>query len=163
MRRGLIITVIAATILLVALAGWWCIPPNNDPVQYHLGKMHSLRGSIGFAPRSWKDYLRPVTWRWYFHGKKPIDRTFKELEEHRDALIHLGYFERRQFVLKRRHLDSAAGKELQATLIKAPFACHDWVYSITAVDPDTLTLTTAPADMKIWSNVIATFDAKGIK
>jgi hypothetical protein len=164
MRRGQIIGIVALIILLAALTGWWGIPTNNNPVQYHLGKMHSLRDSIGFAPRTWKDYFRPVTWRWYFHGKKPIDRTLKELEEHRDALIQLGYFERREFVLKRRRLDSAAGKELHAMLSKASLACRDWVYSTTGVAPvDALTVTTTPADLKIWSNVIANFDAKGVK
>jgi hypothetical protein len=164
MRRGLVITVIALITLLVGLAGWWSIPKNDNPVRYHLGQMRSLRDSMGFAPRTWKDYFRPVTWRWYLHGKKPIDRTIKEVEEHRDALIQLGYFQRREFVLKRRHLDSAAGKELQTMLGKAPFACRDWEYSTTGRDPvNALTVTTTPADMKIWSNVIANFDAKGVK
>lgn len=119
---------------------------------------------MGFAPRNWKDYFRPVTWRWYLHGKPPIDQTIKQLESHRDALIQLGYFQQREFVLKRRYLDTAASKELQNMLQKAPFACRDWEYSTKGVAPvNALTVTTTPADLKIWSNVIANFDAKDVK
>jgi hypothetical protein len=121
---------------------------------------------MGFAPRNWKDYFRPVTWRWYLHGKPPIDQTLKQLESHRDALIHLGYFQQCEFVLKQRYLDTATTKELQTTLDRAPFACREWEYSTTTtgVAPvNALTVITTPADLKMWSNVIANFDAKDVK
>jgi hypothetical protein len=119
---------------------------------------------MGFAPRTWKDYFRPRTWGWYLHGKKSIDRTIKEIDEHQKALVQLGYFEQREFILKQRHLDSTAGKELQTMIGKAPLACSYWTYSTTGADPvNALTLTTTPADMKIWWNVIANFDAKDVK
>lgn len=163
MRRGPIIAVIAVITLLAALAGWWCVPANN-PVQYHLGQIQSLRSSMGFAPKNWKDYFQPRTWRWYWRGRKPIEQTLKEIGEHQKELIRLGYFEQREFVLTRRRLDSTSRNELQTILGKAPLSCSYWSYSTTGGDPvNALTVTTTPTDMKIWSNVIADFDAKGAK
>jgi hypothetical protein len=58
------------------------------------------------------------------------------------------------------NLDNATTKELQTMLQKAPFACQEWeltTYSTT----DAIWVVTTPTDMKIWSNVIAHFEAKG--
>jgi hypothetical protein len=161
MRRGPIITVIAVTALVIALVGSWCIPKKDDPVRYHLGQMHSARNSMGFPARNWKDYFRLRIWRWYLHGKPSFAQSQKRYEEHRDALIQIGYFEKRAFVLKRRHLDTATIKELQTILAKSPFACHDFEYSYASDYPaDRLWVITTTADMKIWSNVITRFEAQ---
>src|SRR5262249_7044627 len=145
------ITVIALIALVTALLGWWCIPKNDDPVRYHLGQMHSARNSMGFPPRNWKDYFRPRTWRWFLHGKPSFEQSQKRYEAHRDALIQLGYFEKREFVLTRRRLDAATSKELQIMLGKAPFTCRDWeylTYSTPGGSPaSALWVTTTPSDM----------------
>src|SRR5262249_51722917 len=153
------ITVIALTAFVIALVGWWCIPKHEDPVRYHLGQMHSAQKSIGFPAQNWKDYFRPRIWRWYLHGRPSFDQTRKRYQAHQDALIQMGYFERRKFVLKRRHMDALTRTEFETMLRKAPLACNDWELTTYSAPAETLSVVTTPADMKIWSNVIARFEA----
>jgi hypothetical protein len=161
MRRGLIITVIALIAFVIALLGWWCFPKRDDPLRYHLGQIHSAQKSTGFPPRNWKDYFRLRVWRWYLHGRPSFDQSRKRYQEHQKALIQMGYFEKRKFVLKRRHLDTATTKELETMLHKPPLACKDWELTTYSAPAETLWVVTTPTDMKIWSDVIARFEAKG--
>jgi hypothetical protein len=89
-----------------------------------------------------------------------MEKTLGQMEEHRQALVKLGYFETRKFSLTRRTLDRAGMDELRSMLTNAPLSDGHWTWTATGARPSAITVTALRKDMPVWSNIFAQFDSK---
>ena len=119
MRRKRVI-IIAATLTITTILSLVIISPRRGSVRYHEERLNYLRRPISMAlyrdapseldskgrPVHLVDFLRFRTWRWYWQGAFTITTLIEEQEKHQQALIQLGYYERREFVLTNRTIDA---------------------------------------------------------
>ena len=89
-----------------------------------------------------------------------MERAFKQIDEHRQALVRLGYFETRQFALTRRTLDRSAYAEFSSLLTNAPFSDPHWTWSTVGDRPSVVSVTARRDDMPVWANIVSRFDLK---
>jgi hypothetical protein len=115
MRRKKLIIIAGALIIAIAVTVA-TIAPRRESVRYHVNRLHYLRQPLyKDAPSELDgngrlvhlaDYLHFRTWRWYWRGGLNIARLIEEQEKHQQALIRLGYYDRREFVLTNRTIDA---------------------------------------------------------
>jgi hypothetical protein len=89
-----------------------------------------------------------------------MEQTQSEVAEHRQALVKLGYFEKRDFVLTRRTLDPSGRAAFNSLTMSAPFTDNHWETTTVADRPSVITVTALRADMPVWSNLVSRFDSK---
>ena len=96
----------------------YLVSPRKGSIRYHVEKLEQIalpssRSLCRDAPSTldnrgrpvrWMDYLRFRTWRWYWNGSYTPTKLVKTIEEHQQALIQLGYLERREFTFTNRSL-----------------------------------------------------------
>ena len=115
MRRNKLIIIAGALIIAIAVTVATLTPPRES-VRYHVDRLHYLRQPLyGDAPSEldtkgrpvhFADYLSFRTWRWYWRGGFSITKLIEEQEKHQQALIQLGYYDRREFALTNRTIDA---------------------------------------------------------
>ena len=160
--------VIATSITVVVIAALCFGPPNKNSVSYHLNCMRSLDRSwpgplsgTWSGPPSLRFYLYPRVWSWYLRGRPSLEQSLSQKDEHRQALVKLGYFEKRDFTLARRTLDPSGKAEFNSLLTNAPFSDkHHWVWAVADDRPSVVTVTALRADMPVWSNIVSRFDSR---
>jgi hypothetical protein len=160
--RSLPKPVVASTFaLLIVLAFAFYIHSYTGSVRYHLDSISSLqkwpRGPSGF-----RDYFRFRTILWYMHGRPSPPQVFEEIKKHQGALIDLGYFETRDFALKRRILDVKGISEFNAMLTNATFKrLSTWTMpsGMTSV----IRVTGDRGDMLLFESAVTNFDSKASK
>src|SRR6266496_4858598 len=105
MRKAKLIILTGILAVLAAVVVGFFALPRPGSIRYHRDRLGHLRNSkYSGEPSTLTDYFRYETWLWYLHGKR--SPKIEEMEEHQQALIRLGYFERREFTLTRRTLDA---------------------------------------------------------
>jgi hypothetical protein len=102
MRRAIIILLLFITLVLALLLIFSLKPKGT--VNDHLSRLDHLQ-NFPTQPNALSpalaDYLHWETWRWYLRGK-PRTSTFlqRAIDRERQALVKLGYFEKRPITLK---------------------------------------------------------------
>ena len=161
-RTTRVITVTGAALILV-IGAFWIVRPDPNSISYHLNCIRTLETSWWAGPLSFRDYLRPRVWRWYRRGRPSMQQVYKEIDDHRQALVKLGYFETHRFTLTRRVLDRPAYGEFRTLLTNAPFTDRHWTLGTLDDQPSIVTVTACRQDMPVWSNVIYRFDMRGTR
>src|SRR6266536_1916019 len=125
MRNAKLIIVVPMIIIAAAVVVVVAISPPRGTVRYHLERLGSLRQQQPWSgPSSFGDYFRPRTWAWYLRGRLSVSDRVAAMEEHQNALIRLGYFERREFTLRHRRLGAEFWSEFRPAVSNATLA--DW-------------------------------------
>jgi hypothetical protein len=111
MRRPWLIIGILTFTLAIGLVVYSCSKRDEGTVGYHVARFNELLLESGRRvsrhPSRFRDYFRLDTLRWYLRGKPHLISDFEREE---NALVELGYFERREIVLTNRQLGAAAWK-----------------------------------------------------
>ena|ERR1041385_3936541 len=153
-------SMICSGALILAIGALLLGRHDTGSIRYHLNCIRSLERSWWAGPLSLRDYFRPGVWRWYMRGRPTVAQTFKQVDEHRQALVRLGYFETREFVLTRRTLDRSANAEFKSLLTNAPFSDSHWTWTTIGDRPSVVRVTARGKDMPVWSNIVSRFDLK---
>jgi hypothetical protein len=152
---------IGGSAIILAIGAFWFARPDPNSVSYHLNCIRSLERSMWAGPLSLKDYFRPGVWNWWLRHRPSAEQAFKQIDEHRQALIKLGYFQTREFVLTRRTLDRSSNAEFKSLLTNVPFTDSHWTWTTVGDRSSVVTVTARRQDMPVWSNIISGFDMKG--
>lgn len=99
------------------------------------------------------DYLRFRTWRWYWRGGLDITKFIQEQKKHQQALIQLGYYERREFTLTNRAIDP----QLLTMITNGVLTESVWMHMDDS-KPKWLRVTARKVDMPTVERSVATFD-----
>jgi hypothetical protein len=147
-------TISAATLLLALtlFIARQFFTPKPGTIEYHLRELGSLRNQ--YPPHAFKDYLRLRTWRWYAHGQPDLVKAWQQQE---DALIQLGYFQKRDFPLKHPIVDgnqfwTAFHSMADARITEPRFMLH------LNDTPPIIGITTTPHDLPIFQLIINQLD-----
>ena len=131
--------------------------PRPGSVRYHLQRLGDLRQTKFISrPSTLRDYFRRDTWLWYFHGRPSIG----DMEQEQQALIQIGYFERRELTFSHRALDERFWSEFRSAVSNSPLA--EWRYMLHLDDrrPSVIRLTTCKADIPVFERIAAQLDTK---
>jgi hypothetical protein len=155
MQKSRAISLAAATAVMVG-AGVVCsfISRTKDPVLEHLEAIEALERSWA-APSSVLDYFRPQTWRWFLHGRPALRVSLQKIDDHKKALVDLGYYEKRIFTLHQRTLDRNGYPKFRSLLTNIAFSDPHWSMSTTGDQPSVIFITARPEDMPSWSNIVS--------
>lgn len=147
--------------------------PRPGSAAYHLKHLGKLRQSTAWKfgpaesvrstsgeplPANRLDYLRPKIWLWFALGRPTITSQIVDLRKHQKALIEMGYFERREFVLKQGVLNPGFWSEFYTTVSNAPLREWRWMIDLEESRPDTIPVTTLKADLPIFEKIIISLD-----
>ena len=66
-------------------------------IEFHRGFVRDGRWAALQPPKSWKGYLSPVYLRWRIQGQPDWEKRRERAREHENALVRMGYFERRVY------------------------------------------------------------------
>ena len=112
MRRPKFIGGILVLAVVVCLVVYFRSTHDDRTVGYHVARFNQLLLQSGQGvsrePSRFRDYFRLDTLRWYLRGKPT---WISEWEQEQNALLALGYFERREIVLTNRQLGATAWKD----------------------------------------------------
>ena len=124
MRKPKLVLSCASVALAIGIAVFVLLP-RLGTVRYHLRRLGDLRQSKFLSsPSALRDYLRTDTWWWYLRGKPSI----ADMEQEQQALIQLGYFERRELTFTRRTLDPQLWSEFRSAVSNSPLT--EWCYMV---------------------------------
>jgi hypothetical protein len=71
---------------------------ESDSVEHHYNRFVFLQKNIVFSPpKGFKATFTTRTLNWYLEGCPSTSDQFQELERRKEALLRLGYFEKRDF------------------------------------------------------------------
>jgi hypothetical protein len=85
--------VAGAVSIVIALAVLW--PPLR--IQYHRSLIRDSRTPGHEVPTHWRDYLSVRTILWISRGQPEAQKIMEGGRMHEDALVRLGYFDRRWY------------------------------------------------------------------
>src|SRR6266487_3435308 len=139
-----IVTAIAATLLITLHRN----TARPGTVRYHRQRLDALRRDLSETyPSGFSDYFRAQTWVWYWSGKPSLRARATALEREQQVLIDLGYFERREFVLKDRKFDLQFQHLLNAAVSNSTLADPEWLLVLLNSPPTMLRITASRKDM----------------
>jgi hypothetical protein len=92
-----------------------------------------------------------------------VEKSLAQLDAHREALVTLGYFERRDFSLTRRSLGRSIYKELRSFYTNAPLTDSHWTLGTVGEWASVVTVTARREDMPVWSNIVSRFNLQNTR
>jgi hypothetical protein len=111
-KTSLLARTLGVLALLLALAvPLILLTRDTDTIAYHLARLSASDSTARLPPEQFRDYFRLKTLSWYLSGCPP---THAQSQKEVQALIRLGYFERRDFPLQNRLLDAQFVEELHS-------------------------------------------------
>jgi hypothetical protein len=157
-KKSVRLKIILATSLLLILGiivAVYALAPKYGTVEYHLHQLGSLKQQ--YPPYRFKDYFRLGTWRWFAHGKPDL---LKGWNEHEEALIKLGYFERHDFVLKHPILDGKRFWTDFHSMVDARISECRFMMHLVDESPAAcvIGIATTPSDLPIFQAIITELD-----
>jgi hypothetical protein len=162
-KTGKVILAISGIAMLLLLGRLWFAPGHSNPLQYHLSRIRDLEKTASRAPSKLRDYLRPSVWRWYFHGRPSFQEHLARVEDHRQALVNLGYYEKRDFILRHRVWNRSAISEFSSFFTNTGLKDRSWSLSVSGESLTTLTVIASTNDMPLWAEVVSRFDSNGTR
>lgn len=130
-------------------------------INYHRSALRSVQMSYA-QPRSLRHYFSEQGLRWLVHGhrwKSDGDR-WQAAKEHREALVKLGYFERREFTVNCVLSGSSAEDfQFRRERKKLSLGCELWQLQVKPLDKTSkVVVCTTVADMEVWDQFIRKFN-----
>jgi hypothetical protein len=80
------------------------------------------------------------------------------MEEHQQALIRLGHFERRKFTLRNRTLDAHFWSEYRPAVSNATLTDWRWMLQVDDRRPTVLRITACRADIQVFERILSDID-----
>jgi hypothetical protein len=157
-KTGKAILAISGIALMLLLGRLWFGHEDSSSVRYHLSQIRALDKMAWRAPSKLRDYFSPSVWGWYVHGRPSFQEHQARIEKHRQALVKLGYYKEREFILQRRVLDLSTASEVRSFFTNAAFSDNHW--KITVSD-SSITVTASTNDLPLWAQVVSRFDSNG--
>ncbi len=160
MRNTKVLIFSCAFVAVIVGVVAFALLPRPGSVRYHLERLGHFRQSKHIStPSSIRDFLRPDTWQWYLNGKPSIDA----MEQEQQALIRLGYFERRELILNHRPLDAQLWGEFRSAVSNSSLT--EWRYMLHLDDhrPAVIEVTTCKADIPVFERVVRQIDTNSTK
>ena len=137
-------------------------------IAYHLSGLRSAQMSF-LRPRSVRDYFseQGLKWLrskgdWLIHGWRwhSTDDRSKAAKQHRQALLRLGYFERREFTVDC-PLVGEADRKFRGMRSRLPLSCQLWQLEVTPLEESTKVMVCASvADMLLWEQLFRDFNKR---
>jgi len=156
MRKPKLVLSCASVALALGIAAFVLLP-RPGTLRYHLQRLGDLRQSKFLSsPSTRGDYLRSDLWLWYLHGRPSI----ADMEREQQALIQLGYFERRELTFSHRGLDPRLWSEFRSAVSNSPLT--EWRYMVHLDDsrPSVIRVTTCKTDIPVFERIVAQLDTK---
>jgi hypothetical protein len=88
-----------------------------------------------------------------------MEQTQNEMAKHREALVKLGYFEKRDFALTQGPYHRSGTTPFGSLVANAKFSDNHWEITTVANEPFIITVTALRMDMPVWSNLVSRFDS----
>ena len=163
-NRLLVLAIVLIVTMVVTYASF---SPRPGSVRYHVDRLSYLRQPLHRdapaldnkgLPIHRADYFRFRTWRWYWRGGLSFAKLIEEREKHQQALIQLGYYERREFTLTNR----IHGAQLFPMITNAVHGEQVWLLGDSSKDR-WLRVTARKADMPLVELAIVTYDTSVTK
>src|SRR6266487_2076856 len=164
MRKATLIRLTSLLVIVTAIAATLLITLHRNTVRpgtvrYHRQRLDALRRDLSETyPSGFSDYFRARTWFWYLNGKPSTRARATALEREQQALIDLGYFERREFVLQDRKLDLQFQHQFYAAVSNSTLADPGWLLVLPNSPPTMLRITACRKDMPAFERIIAELD-----
>lgn len=176
MRKSKLLLLVFAFCLIGAWAlVYYFASPAPGTVAYHLQKLGRVRTS-----KSWKwgpkfhyldsagrpvpgnalAYANPKTWIWYLNGRPTITSTIEEQEKQQQALIRLGYFERRELTFSHRTLDAELWSQFRTAVSNAPLSEPCYMLHIDDSRRTMIGVTTSKADLPVFERIVTQLDKR---
>ena len=176
MRKSKLLSLLLALSLLAIfalihhLAG-----PASGTIAYHLQKLGQLRAREAWrwgpteqltdsegqpVPANEWAYVNPRTWIWYLKGRPTITSQVEEQEKHQQALIRLGYFERREFTFNNRTLNGQLWNEFRTAVSNASLAEPRYMLHLDDTRPTAIRITTCKADVSVFDRIVTQLDTE---
>jgi hypothetical protein len=80
------------------------------------------------------------------------------MEEHQQALIRLGYFERRELTFAHRTLDASLWRAFRSAVSNSPLAESCYMLHVDESRPSVIRVTTYKADIPVFERIVAQLD-----
>jgi hypothetical protein len=164
MRKAKLIVFVLTALVVASIAVLVTSSPRPGSIPYHLQRLGALRQEQPFiGPSSFRDYFRSRTWLWYLQGRPSISDSIAEMEEHQQALIHLGYFERRKLTFSHRTLDAHVWSEFRSAISNSALA--DWRYMLHLDDsrPSVIRVTACKSDVPVFERIVSQIDTNATR
>lgn len=156
MRKTKLTLLTCASVALVVGIAAFVLLPRPGTIRYHLQRLGDLRqGKFASRPSDLRDYLRRDTWVWYLRGKPSI----ADMEQEQQALIQLGYFERRELRFIHRTLDAQLWSEFRMAVSNTPLAERRYMLHLDGRQPSVIRVTTCKADIPAFERIVRQLDA----
>ncbi len=145
---------IAVPSTLILAAGIWFFRDTSS-VRYHLRALESLR-RLAIYPNCPTRGISRESLNWNLAGRPSIKQLETECQRHENALIELGYFERREFPLLFRNLSPPIQWTLMTLFTPTrhpPCYSFHWNWSGSSI-----IVTALPGEMSHWKDSIEKFE-----
>lgn len=149
------------------------VSPASGSVRYHLQKLGQLNASQAWkwgpserrpdsagrpVPANTSSYANPKTWIWYLKGRPTITSHVEEQEKHQEALIRLGYFERRELTFSHRRLDAQLWSDFRTAVSNAPLTEPHYMLQLDESRPTVIRVTTSKLNIPVFERITAQID-----
>ena len=167
---------IALLVILGATAFvYYLASPAPGTIPYHLQKLGQSRNSAAWrwgpssryvneagrpVPADKLAYANPKTWLWLLEGRPTITSECEEMEKHEQALIRLGYFERREMSMGSATLDPLLWGHFISAVSNSPLTERRYMLQFDDGRPSVVRVTTCKADLPIFERVAAQLAAR---
>jgi len=154
-RNNVFLWLGVAGVLIIAAAMWFT--RDTSGVGYHFRQLQATRSLLRYANCPMRGITRESL-NWNIHGRPSI-RALEAVEEsHEAALVRLGYYERREFLLQRPALTPQTRVHFSLFLSTNGFPAHS-SFRWSTTNP-ALVVTASARDMSRWESKVAQFDAR---
>ena len=134
--------------------------PRPGNIRYHLQRLGALRQTTFTRPSTIQDYFRKDTWSWYLHGRPSIENMIEEMEHEQQALIRLGYFQRRELTFSHRTLDAQFWSQFHSAISNSSLAEWRYMLHLDTSRTSVIRLTTCKTDIPVFEAIVAQLDTK---
>jgi hypothetical protein len=156
-RKWILGSVAVAATLIILL---W-VYQESSQISYHVHALQWAQQDVA-KPDSFPRYFTRG-FRWLLQTRRSTKEREESARFHREALVKLRHFERRQFTVDRDlSTEADANKKFCAMRGRLPLSCSLWQLQFDPTPSNTtVTICSSAADMKLWEKLFAEFDEKG--
>jgi len=155
-KRKLLISICAFIVICAGIMRF-VLSPKRETVAYHVERLGQLRVTAAWKSEpdrtgTANDFMRPQVWFWYLRGAPSLSKIMQEREEHQQALIQLGYFERREFTFTTRTQWYADFRGMMSNTV---FADTNWWFHLDTSKPQSVLITASKKDIPKFEQIVS--------
>lgn len=136
-------------------------PARPGSVAFHEAHFQRLRGIKNHVfegkPEKTSDWMNPKTWRWWLLGSHDLNASIQSLDEHTEALLRLGHFQKRDVYLKNDVFDPSLSDPV---LVEVFLGSHPWIGRVENGRSNWVEITATPANADRLEAILRDWDSK---